>query len=175
MTDIDNKIFYWLYSFAGRSGWGDALIIFLGEYLIFFVLLAFVFFALRGYLRDGRVAIMPYFYAVLASFVARFLVVSTFRFFYEHPRPYIALSLFSLLESTSNSFPSGHTITIFSLAGAAWFFNRKLSRLLIVTGLLVGAARVAGGVHYPSDILGGVVLGLLTGGIVYKYLKQSFK
>lgn len=175
MAGIDNKMFYWLYGLAGRSEWGDALIIFLGEYLIFFVLLVFVLFALRGYLRDGLMATKPYFYAILSSFVARFLVVSTFRFFYEHPRPFTALSLSSLLESTSNSFPSGHTITIFSLAGAAWFFNRKLSYFLIVAGLLVGAARVAGGVHYPSDIAGGIILGILTGVIIYKFLRQSFK
>jgi undecaprenyl-diphosphatase len=175
MRGLDNKIFFWLYDFAGRAEWGDALIIFLGEYLIFFLLLTFVIFALRGYLHDGQVGAKPYVYAILASFVARFAVVSSFRFFYENPRPYLALSLSHLLESTTNSFPSGHTITIFSLAGAAWFFNRKLSWFLIVAGLFVGAARVAGGVHYPSDILGGVVLGLLTGAIVYKFLTRAFK
>lgn len=64
-------------------------------------------------------------------------------------------------KSDPHSFPSGHAargllIGVIALAiGPAW-----LGWLLIVWGPLVGIARVAMGVHYISDILGGWVVGL---------------
>lgn len=66
-----------------------------------------------------------------------------------------------------HSFPSGHTVRAFMLAvitlgvGPLW-----LGLVLIVWAPLVGLARIAMGVHYLSDVLAGMVLGLLVGGLV---------
>lgn len=63
----------------------------------------------------------------------------------------------------NNSFPSGHTTTIFLLAG--WLCIAVLSgwaRLAIVAvALLVGLSRIACGVHWPLDVLGGMAGGWL--------------
>jgi len=65
------------------------------------------------------------------------------------------------------SFPSGHTVRAFMLAvimlglGPWW-----LGLVLIIWAPLVGLARVAMGVHYLSDVLAGVLLGLVIGGVV---------
>jgi undecaprenyl-diphosphatase len=66
-----------------------------------------------------------------------------------------------------HSFPSGHTVRAVMLAliflglGPLW-----LGLLLLVWAPLVGLARIAMGVHYLSDVLAGMVLGLLIGGVV---------
>jgi len=63
----------------------------------------------------------------------------------------------------NNSFPSGHTTTIFLLAG--WLGMAVLSggwRLAVfAAALLVGLSRIACGVHWPLDVLGGMAGGWL--------------
>jgi len=75
------------------------------------------------------------------------------------------------LSDSSYSFPSGHTIFIFALATAVYFFHKKLGYFLYFSGLLIGLARISGGVHYPSDILGGIILGSLTSLFIF-YLER---
>jgi undecaprenyl-diphosphatase len=66
-----------------------------------------------------------------------------------------------------HSFPSGHAVRAVMLAvailglGPLW-----LGLLLLIWAPLVGLARVAMGVHYLSDVLAGMVLGLVIGGAV---------
>ncbi len=66
-----------------------------------------------------------------------------------------------------HSFPSGHAARAFLIAvvvtalGPAW-----LAIALWVWAPLVAVSRVAMGVHYVSDIIGGLVLGLLAGSLV---------
>lgn len=92
----------------------------------------------------------------------------------ERPRPAAVLDP-ALLDvqgpwlSGHNSFPSGHSITIFVAAtvlilGAAAVRARPLA-VLGVLGLaaLVAASRVMVGAHWPSDALGGAALGILAG------------
>ncbi len=63
-----------------------------------------------------------------------------------------------------NSFPSGHTTTAFVLAGLvamqAWERHIKLAMLLLAA--LIGLSRIACGVHWPLDVLGGMFGGWLS-------------
>ena len=66
-----------------------------------------------------------------------------------------------------HSFPSGHAVRAVMLAvvllglGPLW-----LGLVLVIWAPLVGLARVAMGVHYLSDVVAGMVLGLVMGGVV---------
>jgi membrane-associated phospholipid phosphatase len=62
-----------------------------------------------------------------------------------------------------HSFPSGHTVTIFTLTGLLMFYFRSvLVRIsLIILALLIGISRIAVGVHWPADVLAGAGLGTL--------------
>jgi undecaprenyl-diphosphatase len=63
---------------------------------------------------------------------------------------------------------------VFSLATSIYFFgNKKVAVMLYASGLLIGIARIAAGVHYPLDILGGIILGTLTGYIAYRFLGKK--
>lgn len=63
-----------------------------------------------------------------------------------------------------NSFPSGHTTTIFVLAGllCAQPVDDRLKLLLLLLAVLVGLSRIACGVHWPLDVLGGMLGGWLS-------------
>jgi undecaprenyl-diphosphatase len=173
MAAIDNFFFFAIYKLSDISRWIDLVIIFFGEYFLYIAILVFIYFAYRIY-KKGKIKLLRlYVLAVFSALVARFGVASIIRFFYHMPRPFVALSLPQhLINDTAYSFPSGHTIFIFALATVTYFFNKKLAYFLYVSGFLIGLARIAGGVHYPSDILGGIVLGVIVGVIFYLPFKN---
>lgn len=61
------------------------------------------------------------------------------------------------------SFPSGHSTTIFTVAGILSLYLRRsaLVWLLAAAALLIGISRIAVGVHWPLDVLGGAFGGWL--------------
>lgn len=63
-----------------------------------------------------------------------------------------------------NSFPSGHTTTIFVLAGLLCLqsLNWRIKTLMLSLAVLVGLSRIACGVHWPLDVLGGMFGGWLS-------------
>jgi undecaprenyl-diphosphatase len=89
--------------------------------------------------------------------------------FYFQNRPVHELPVREwFFERPENSFPSDH---VAFLAGIAFFFlfqkQQKVAALLFLLCLLVGFARVAVAVHYPSDVVFGVVTGYLAGLILH--------
>lgn len=59
------------------------------------------------------------------------------------------------------SFPSGHTTTAIALAFVVGFLWPRLFPVFFVIGLVVGISRVPVGMHYPSDVFGGLIVGML--------------
>lgn len=166
MASVDISLFYWIHSLAGRSTLLDAVIVFFATYLIYVVIVGMVCLVAHAWYMRKREKSLGYLVALAAAVAARFVVASGIRISYERPRPFLALGISHLLTDSAYSFPSGHTIFMFALATVTYRYNKTLSWLLAATGLLIGLARVAGGVHYPSDILGGIVLGILIGLVV---------
>ena len=76
------------------------------------------------------------------------------------PRPYTELSNLILLDlGTDYSFPSGHTSTSTAMA---YVLSCEYKRwILMLIPVIVGFSRLYIGVHYPSDVLGGFLLGLV--------------
>jgi membrane-associated phospholipid phosphatase len=104
---------------------------------------------------------------IVASLIAT-LIVNLLKYYIVSPRPpsVIEAYMINIIGPAlySHSFPSGHTVTIFTLAGLLVFYFRTfLERLAIITiGLLIGISRIAVGVHWPADVLGGAALGILS-------------
>lgn len=81
--------------------------------------------------------------------------------FFPRKRPYLTIeqTKVPLNPLKDHSFPSGHTTAIFSIIIPFVLFLPSLSFILIPLGLFIGLSRIYLGLHYPSDVLAGGVLG----------------
>lgn len=110
----------------------------------------------------------PHFVAIcLYCGLAMGIIVQLLKRLIDYERPAVVLEDYpfnTIGEALSyNAFPSGHTATIFFLAvSLITYFNVKNIKLLVFTigiATLVGFSRIAVGVHFPSDVLFGAMLG----------------
>jgi undecaprenyl-diphosphatase len=72
--------------------------------------------------------------------------------------------------SNSFAFPSNHAINSFTAATLIGLSYKRTAYALYTLAILIGYSRVYLGVHYPSDVLGGALCGILIGFLGYKYL-----
>ncbi len=81
---------------------------------------------------------------------------------FKRDRPQIAIKGFHSLIKPSDqfSFPSGHTSASFMVATITSFFIPAACIPMVLWAALVGFSRVVLGVHFPTDILVGMVLGV---------------
>jgi undecaprenyl-diphosphatase len=64
--------------------------------------------------------------------------------------------------ATTHSFPSGHTATSFACASLLAWLAPRLRVPFLALAVLIAFSRLYDGDHYPSDVLGGAVLGVAT-------------
>ena len=80
-------------------------------------------------------------------------------------RPFMVNTAVELLVKppSSGAFPSGHTASSFAVVGALWALNHPLWKPAAVVAALMGLSRLYLYVHWPTDVLGGIVVGWLCG------------
>lgn len=131
--------------------------------------LAFVWFVAAALLIRSK-RYRPYGIAVVIAIAAAFLIGEVgIKNIVERPRPFLAdpsLATEFIRLPSSFSFPSGHTGSSFAAAATLCFLPLKRGWIKAVP--LCGAALVAFSrlylcVHYPSDVLGGIVVGVACG------------
>ena len=64
---------------------------------------------------------------------------------------------------TDFSFPSGHTASSFAAVSALYFSRQRLWRPALILAILISFSRLYLYVHYPTDVLAGIMLGIIVG------------
>lgn len=146
------------------------MIAFLAEYPIFFFFLVIPYLWLKKAERHDLIRIS-------VTVVLAFAIEEGINRVLSIPRPFVAQNFTPLIglpvSEYYHSFPSGHA-TILSALGASVFFTEKIPGEIIFLGaIIVGSARVLAGVHYWTDILGGLGLGIGVSVLVYLLHKKS--
>ena len=155
----DQAVFFWLNHDLARPGldpWAR-FITYSGEYAAIWLLAALLFFLFgraRGRGLALRLVAGLLLFAVVGDLILKPLV--------GRPRPYEVWKTVRLIvvPPGGDSFPSGHAGTS---AVAAALINQEypgwLGALAVLYAVAVGLSRVYVGVHYPSDVLAGWLLG----------------
>lgn len=175
MTGFEQQIFLWFNSSAGSNGLLDALArLFVNDYVVpvsLSLLLLGVWFAGRTpeqRRRHQRAILAVPFALVLVNIAVATVNAADMppdrnRPFQDHPHA-LATAQALFYPPPDPAFPSNSVAVAFALVGVAWFANAKIGMLATVFGLGLGLSRVYAGVHYPLDIVAGLVLGLLGSG-----------
>ncbi|HAR99545.1 MAG: Membrane-associated phospholipid phosphatase [Candidatus Moranbacteria bacterium GW2011_GWC2_37_73] len=93
----------------------------------------------------------------------------------KRKRPYVAYP--DLIKSigkkfSDSSFPSSHMASTVAMLFVVIAFYPSLLFLSVIFVLVMAFSRLHSGMHYPSDILAGIILGLLYGWIAMEILKS---
>ena len=106
----------------------------------------------------------PFLRSILLAFLVERPIYFLLKNSLQRNRPQAALQNFRSIITPSDqfSFPSGHTSAAFMMATLLSFYLPALIIPLYFWATLVGCSRVVLGVHFPTDILVGIILGVCT-------------
>jgi undecaprenyl-diphosphatase len=164
---INQKLFYFLNSFAGKSTMLDSVFVFFADILPWILIVFTVFYFLFLQKSVKKLAVVTFMIGI-ASFVTHFLKWQIFL----HPRPFMVLPDVVKLINISgfDSFPSGHATVFAALAAGMLIYNKKLGVIFSIFALLIGVARIISGIHYPLDILTGFGIGFVVAILSFKFM-----
>ena len=162
---MDAEIVQWLNSWVGRFPWWDAFMrAVVSDYLVpvlaSLVLMGLWFWGTQPARLQNQLTTIK---AIAALSLAN-LVTLQLNNIYFRARPFVDHDLTLIFyEPTDSSFPANASAIGFAIATAVFLRWRRLGLALYGLALLYSFARVYAGIHYPTDVLGGAVIGLVAG------------
>lgn len=137
-----------------------------GELGIIWIIISFFLFSRTKYTKE---AIMVLLAIALASILGEGII----KHIVKRKRPFIKNNIIKLMISQHGtySFPSGHTASSFAAATVFIRTDMRLTYLIVVIAILISFSRLYLRVHYLSDVIGGIILGVFSGTIVVMIFK----
>ncbi len=160
ITAIDFQILYWIQEHL-RCRFLDAVmpvITHLGSFGIFWILLAFVFVFMKKYRKYGINMLTGMLIGlIIGNMILKNAVLR------ERPCWIDDTILMLITIPKDYSFPSGHTTSSVIASLAIFHENRRLGILAMILTIMIAFSRMYLFVHFPTDILGGAILGTVIG------------
>ena len=107
----------------------------------------------------------------LASAGLGLLLSQAISHFWDRPRPFVAHPAQTLLlapMSSEPSFPSDHAVASFAIAFSVLLVVGRLGGAVFLTAAFVlSVTRIFAGLHYPGDVAGGMLVGLISALVVF--------
>jgi undecaprenyl-diphosphatase len=172
MFSLDEKIFSFIHQLVGKSRLLDLSAIFFADYsgyILILIALVLIFSAKKYKDRIYNLAFVS-----LALLLSSGIFTPTIRFFFFRERPFVHLDFIPLITKSSfeAAFPSGHASFFFALAFAIFYLGkRRWSLIFVLISALMGISRVYVGVHWPLDIVSGILVAFVSASIV-KFLLE---
>ena len=142
----------------------DFLIVFFGQYFGYILIGLLLLFLLKK--RYIRLVLQM----AAAAILSRGIITEVIRFLWHRSRPFVEQNFVPLIpHADSASFPSGHAAFFFAVGTVLYIYNKKAGTVFLLGSALIGVARVLAGVHWPSDIVWGALIGVACGLVVSKF------
>ncbi|KYP80653.1 undecaprenyl-diphosphatase [Ferroacidibacillus organovorans] len=175
MNPFDVTVFHAVNNIAGHQPLLDAIMIFFatGAPYLYGALFIIGWFVLPKADRDGRHGLVL---SALSGVLALIINVLIGHAFYR-PRPFVALppgSYHQLIPHVADSsFPSDHAAGSFGFAFGVQKYGPRIYRYgFMIIAIIVSIARVYVGVHWPTDVIAGFVVGLLSSLVIRRFEKK---
>lgn len=174
---FDTQLFLWLNSF--HSPFWDKIMWFISgkiEWLpLYLLIIAYIIYSYRWRSIAIIIAI------IITISLADQLAAKAFKEVFERLRPshnpeiQDIVHLINNYKGGSYGFVSNHAANSFSLAIfiSLLFKNKFISLGVFFWAGIVSYSRIYLGVHYPGDIIGGAILGIILGSLVYLIYRKS--
>ena len=169
---LDHYLFHMLFNIAHQNSVIDGIFIIVSRYYPHLLIFLGLILLVRGGM-EMRIAVVL---ALSASLLA-FIINLPLRHLIFRPRPFLAFDITPLIMYAYDvsSFPSNHAAA--SYAFGSLFYSKKPGAgiIFIIAALVVGISRVVVGVHYPGDIIAGILSGYLAAIIVNLLSNRVFQ
>lgn len=167
--NLDLVVFNYINGFAGEWLWLDYLGIFFAKYFEYVLLFFLILSLAASWKRHWKMVAS----ALISAIISRFIIGFLIRFLWFRQRPFVAENFIPLINQNpaEASFPSGHALFYFAVSTVIYLYNKKAGILFYIASILIVISRVFAGIHWPSDILTGALIGVLIGWLVYKIFK----
>ncbi len=143
----------------------------LGDGGIFWILVALVLIIFKKTRKCGILMLITLAAGLIIGNLALKNIIARDRPFIQDP----VLQNFLLISPPSGfSCPSGHTLASFESATIIFIFSKKWGIPAFILAALIGFSRIYLNVHFPSDVLFGLVLGIVIGVCVYFAYNKFF-
>ncbi|MCC2632070.1 MAG: phosphatidic acid phosphatase [Patescibacteria group bacterium] len=149
-------------AFTNSSRFAYNLVYFAAEYAIVLLPLLLLYLWKKREVKSRHLGSRKAVMLAVMSLVATLALKSLSVFVYLRVRPFITHPelLWIGFKVDENSFPSGHAMFAFAVAVSLCLSGyRRIGALAVLIAITVGLGRVFAGVHYPTDVLAGVLIG----------------
>ncbi|MEA3249742.1 MAG: phosphatase PAP2 family protein [Patescibacteria group bacterium] len=184
ICDLDNELFRAINGLAGKYDALDRVGIFLASSFIYLIpavviLLAWYHYVTAHTRKSRHEAVRDISVMLRAAAAAFIAVVGNFLFslIYYRERPFVALHGVTRLIGeplTSKSLPSDHTSMAFAIAVSVTLLHPKLGGVLLAAATGVAVGRIYVGVHFPSDVLAGIFVGMIAA-VIARFVGRKLK
>ena len=171
IEQINFALFHLINQYAGLNPIIDNLAIITAKYMPIIIILGLVYLWFKNENRSRDIVLFGV-YAAILGLVINYIIGLV----YFHPRPFmIHLGTLLFQYPAETSFPSDHATLMFSIALMLIYFKetRIAGFIFLILGFIGGFARIFSGVHFPLDILGSLLVSLISTIIIFQF-KDKF-
>lgn len=144
------------------------LMTFLGNLGVIWIAIAVALILNKPYEGIGKVVLVT---LIISTIIGEGLIKHIVR--RERPFSFQDISLL-IKKPITYSFPSGHTFSSFAVSGVLSVYFTQYRMIFLSIAFLIALSRIYLYLHYPTDVIAGIVFGLLCSKLIFFIMKEEY-
>lgn len=172
MQAWNESVFRAIWSATGNSFLLDSLAVIVSRYLGYAAIIGAILLLISN--PDWRMKVLNLCKLFLALVLIRGVLTSLIKFFYESKRPAEVLNIDPLVKAIGNSFPAENMVTLFIFVTLSFAISKRWGLVFLGISLLSGLAQIFSGIHWPQDVVGGALMGIV-GVLIINLISRKYE